>query len=944
MLETHDQGPGPADSLEDARAPTVLAPNGPEAEQATAPRRRGSATRERARLDRFAGALVRFLLAWAVDTVSLLLASGLLAGFALLPPPGYGLLTVAVSAALVLGIANAVLRPILVMLAMPLNALTVGFSALFINAVVLLVMAWLYPFMAVEGLLAAIGASIVLGAANAVLTGFLPLSDDDSVYQQFVERQARSERPESANLPGRGIVCMEIDGLSFFALQRALDKGLMPHVAALLESGSHVLSHVDCGLPSMTSSCQTGILFGNNADIPAFRWYEKAEGRMFASNKGEDAAHMEARLSNGEGLLVGGTSIVNNQTGDAEKSFLVFSALKPRNEAEKKLRERDMFLYTLNPYFFTRSLARTLWDFLVEIGQILRQTLFDVRPRINRLEKAYPLIRPPTTVFMRDLCTYLLTLDIQRGVPAMYATYLGYDEVAHHAGPGRRDAEMTLPGLDDQVGKLLAAIEHAPRRYDLFLLSDHGQSLGATFKDRYGETLEDLVARLAATGAVLAPADSNAGEGLTFVSAMLSELSGGRGVTGRAASGLGKAVGRRIAEREADASETLDPAGKVIVAVSGNLAHLYFDLGPRRKLTQSELESVYPGLIAALVAHPGLGLVVVHAEDGSAIVLGDDGGRNLETGEQVGTDPLLAYGHTELRARQLARLAGFGNAGDVILISSLYPDGQVAAFEELVGSHGGLGGEQTDAFLLHPADMTVPPTENAADLFPLLKARRALPGERSADEAEAWEPRETGAWRLANLWRGIAQAQLWLPRAAECLFLQREAYQAVARYRHYTGPALILAFAGTAAQGLVHDRYTGLGVMGMFGSIAAAFFVFAGWTMALHFAARALGGRGDFNATFRGQGFAQSASLLGLLGLSPLLEPIVAPLVLFLRLVAAWIGVQEAHRLRGPRTLIIPALALGVVFLVVIVSFLVTSGVAVTLEAILVGLGIEAAP
>ncbi len=904
----------------------------------------GGPARERLRLDRFVGAIGRFVLAWLVDAAALLLASWLLNGINLLPPPGSSTLAVAMSVALVLGIANAVLRPILVMLAMPLNALTVGFSSLFINAIVLLVVAWANPYLEVNGLLAAIVASIALGAVNAFLTGFLPLSDDDSVYQQFVERQALKELPAAASLPGRGIVCMEIDGLSYYAIKHAVDTGLMPNVARLLQSGSHVLSHVDCGVPSMTSSCQTGILFGNNQDIPAFRWYEKSEGRMFVSNKGDDAAHMEARLSDGDGLLVGGSSIVNNQTGDAAKAFLVFSALKPRNEEEKKMREQDMYLYTVNPYFFTRSLARTVWDFLVELGQIVRQTVRNVRPRINRLHKAYPLIRPPTTVFMRDLCTYLLSLDIKRGVPAMYATYLGYDEVAHHAGPGRRDAEMTLPALDDQVSKLLAAIEQAPRRYDLFVLSDHGQSLGETFKDRYDETLEQVIERLTSTEAVLAAADSNAGEGMTYVGALMTELSGGSGVTGRTVGGVSKAVSRQIEQREVDATEAVDPTGKVIVAVSGNLGHLYFESGPKRKLTQAEVEAAHPGLIAQLVAHPGVGLVMVHNADGSATVLGKSGGRNLTTGEVVDADPLAAYGDPDFRARQLGRMAGFNNAGDIILISTLYPDGQVAAFEELVGSHGGLGGEQTDAFLLHPADMEVPPTENAVDVFPLLKGRRQLSGElieRAPETAEAAAALEAGAWAPANLAKGLTEWRLWLHRAGECLFLQRDGYGAAAAHIRYTGPAILLALVGILVTGAMSQRYTNMTALGLVGNVLATLVVFLGWTMALHFAARAMGGRGTFTATFRSQGFAQTVALVGLVGLVPLLSGVASPITLLLRVVASWIGVQEAHRLRGPKTALIPLLAVGIAVLVVIVGLLVTGGVAFTLEGVLGGVGLS---
>ena len=44
--------------------------------------------------------------------------------------------------------------------------------------------------------------------------------------------------------------------------------------------------------------------------------------------------------------------------------------------------------------------------------------------------------------------------------------------------------------------------------------------------------------------------------------------------------------------------------------------------------------------------------------------------------------------------------------------------------EELVGNHGGFGGEQTDAFLFHPNTFEIPETSNSADVFHILNARR----------------------------------------------------------------------------------------------------------------------------------------------------------------------------------------------------------------------------
>src|SRR5690606_8061547 len=137
-----------------------------------------------------------------------------------------------------------------------------------------------------------------------------------------------------------------------------------------------------------------------------------------------------------------------------------------------------------------------------------------------------------------------------------------------------------------------------------------------------------------------------------------------------------------------------------------------FDLHPR-KITLPELDAAYPGMVDALVQHDGIGLVCGYDDQGTPVALGKEGVRNLHTGQVTGSDPLRwyapaadeAYGHASLetRAWQVRRVMDFPHAGDLMVISTVYPDGTVAALEELIGSHGGLGGEQTDAFLFHPS-------------------------------------------------------------------------------------------------------------------------------------------------------------------------------------------------------------------------------------------------
>jgi putative membrane protein len=59
----------------------------------------------------------------------------------------------------------------------------------------------------------------------------------------------------------------------------------------------------------------------------------------------------------------------------------------------------------------------------------------------------------------------------------------------------------------------------------------------------------------------------------------------------------------------------------------------------------------------------------------------------------------------ENAARHLRRLDTFDNAPD-ILVMSMYDSQkeEVAAFEELIGSHGGLGGRQSHPFILYPSE------------------------------------------------------------------------------------------------------------------------------------------------------------------------------------------------------------------------------------------------
>ena len=85
------------------------------------------------------------------------------------------------------------------------------------------------------------------------------------------------------------------------------------------------------------------------------------------------------------------------------------------------------------------------------------------------------------------------------------------------------------------------------------------------------------------------------------------------------------------------------------------------------------------------------------------MVLGPRGARYLDEDRVEGEDPTTIFGpHTVM---SLEREDAMTHAPDLLLLSQYDPEmGEVAAFEELIGSHGGLGGFQTEPFILHPAE------------------------------------------------------------------------------------------------------------------------------------------------------------------------------------------------------------------------------------------------
>jgi uncharacterized membrane protein YvlD (DUF360 family) len=649
--------------------------------------------------------------AWLIAAAAVWIVAWLLPGMSL-QSDGSALLVAAVIAIL-----NAVLPPVLAALRLP-YMLVAGFLLVLIaDALLLRAAADLLPdHVRVDSFGTALLAALLISAVSMVFQILLGTNDDDE-YSLRVTRRIARRQGAGARTDVPGIVFLEIDGLGLAILRDAMRDGSAPNMARWISDDGYRLAEWETDLSSQTGASQAGILLGSNEDIPAFRWVEKETGRMMVCSSPADCAEIERRRATGIGLLVdGGASRGNLLSGEAEETILTVS----RADAERGPNP-GYRAFLANGFNVTRSLVLFFWEVGLEVTAALQASRRDVRPRGHR-GGYYPLMRATLCVSVRDLIVFGVLTDMMRGRPAVYATFSSYDEVAHHSGLQRADTMEALRKLDQQFGRLERARRYAPRPYEIVVLSDHGQTQGATFRQRNGYGLDELIERSLAQGRVAGFAGGD--EQQAMVHQAVDEASGHQGK---------KKAKNDVSDRD------------VVVLGSGNLGLVYLMEDPPRRLTLEEIEDRHPDLLPTLRAHPHIGWMLVRSQRRGAVVLGPRGARYLDEDRTEGEDPLAPFSPTA--AQHLRRTDGFAHVADIMVGSFYDPElDSGCAFEELISFHGGLGGPQTRAFLLAPPQLPLPadPIIGAAAVHAVLSTWRRTLQDTDAPAPDAPIPR--GRW------------------------------------------------------------------------------------------------------------------------------------------------------------------------------------------------------
>lgn len=687
---------------------------------------------------------------------------------------------------ILLSLVNAILWPLLSYFSLRFIVVTLGFGTFLIDGILLYIISLFIPSVHISGI-ALFSVPLLIGLISSLVSLVLNIDDDDSYYHNILEKEMKAIYPKTNEK--EGFIFLEIDGLSHHTLRKALENGDMPTLSKWLSDGSHKLARWETDLSSQTSSSQAGILHGNNNNIPAFRWVEKEkDNRLISSNGRDNSELIEKRISNGKGLLSNnGASRSNLFSGDATDHILTFSKFA----ISKAIKSRSWYYLYSKPYAITRILILFIFDMIMEFASRMRHLFKNIQPRLKWRGLAYYVARAGTNVAMREATTLTLIGDILAGnYNAIYATYMGYDEIAHHSGVEDYDSFYALRQIDRQFKRLEKAMEKSARTYKVIVLSDHGQSNGFTFKEKYGESLNDLVKDLLpddiSVHSILHSNDDHFREKYSLKPYVEDNLEKVDRRIERSIDNTKEKIDNTIdntKERIDNTKEKIDTridntkeridsrldfeisprekfneiknnsstleyfnklksersflnsdepftkrlnkistdlnlnilfsnktkvsekTAQTLVLSSGNLGLIYFTDWSNR-MTYEQIEDAFPGLISGLAHHEGIGFVMVKSDIYDTIVLSNDDVLYLDTEEYYGNHFLDSFGENTIR--KLKRTDEFAHVPDILVNSAYDIDSEeVYAFEELIGSHGGAGGNQQYPFILYPSEWSL---------------------------------------------------------------------------------------------------------------------------------------------------------------------------------------------------------------------------------------------
>jgi Type I phosphodiesterase / nucleotide pyrophosphatase len=267
----------------------------------------------------------------------------------------------------------------------------------------------------------------------------------------------------------KNLVIVHIDGLSAAMLERAVQAGDMPHVRRLLDAEGYELHRYRCGVPSTTPFAQAGILYGDNREIPSFRWWDRERQLLVKFGAGSTFKKVADRYFQGcHPLTQGGACIAACFPAGAADTFgIAYQDRSYREPSGSRSAASVLVPYLANPIHLGDWFGQTL--------RVIGRTARDVtgaRSEGRDPARRYVVTDVLEEVFVHHLTRYAVERAMREGFSPIYAGFYAFDETAHAFGPGDAASRRILKHVDHTIGRIANA---RAGRYEMVVLSDHGQ-------------------------------------------------------------------------------------------------------------------------------------------------------------------------------------------------------------------------------------------------------------------------------------------------------------------------------------------------------------------------------------------------------------------------------------------------------------------------------------
>jgi len=489
----------------------------------------------------------------------------------------------------------------------------------------------------------------------------------------------KDENPESDTGVDRpGVLLLQIDGLAYNELLRAIDKRRLPFLQRLIQKDHFVLRPFYSGLPSTTPAVQAELFFGIRSAVPAFSYFDRDKNEekvMFDSGAVDElAAELERRSD--ILLLRGGSSYSNIFAGGAEEAPFCIQSIRLKS-IYRGMKLKKIVLF---PIFHLVELVRIISLSLVEIGLAAVDFFRGIMNRKNPFkELKFIFSRIGACIVLREIVRLRSKIDIIRGLRIIHANFVGYDEHSHRRGPDSLFAHWTLKGIDSVVRDIVSSAIRSERRdYQVIIFSDHGQEHTLDFKTATGRSIRQAVTA-SLNLETLQKRGNAAGD----------EFNSHDTLRQRSKSFFSK-------DKKNEPHNLDEPTlngDDICITAMGPLGHVYLPVRPT-----SEEMNIYSRRLVEYGKIP----LVFHVERDRVMCTSTSGSAELSWQAEM----IFGKNHpflTEIIA-DMERVCRHRHAGDFI-ISGWRTEERPLTFALENGSHGGPGSQETRGFVIIPESL-----------------------------------------------------------------------------------------------------------------------------------------------------------------------------------------------------------------------------------------------